>query len=243
VAVTGATFDLALDGQPVPCDTALAVRPGSVLRFGARRRGGRAYLAVAGGIDTPPVLGSRATHVPTATGGLDGRALRRGDRVPLGSASAAARPPRFRPEVVEHNDLVPVVRVLPGPDLECFARDVLDVLVAAPYHVSVQSDRMGFRLGGAALPVLPGQADIISDAVPVGTMQVPASGQPLVLMADRQTAGGYARLATVISADIGLLGQACPGDRIRFAICSRSEAMAAVIARERSLLAIEREDA
>lgn len=243
VAVTGATFELTLDGQPVPCDTALAVRPGSVLRFGARRRGGRAYLAIAGGIDTTPVLGSRATHVPTATGGFDGRALRRGDRVPLGPAAAAVRPPRFRRDEAGHVETVPVARVLPGPEVDCFARDVLDVLVSAPYHVSVQSDRMGFRLSGPAVPVLAGQADIISDAVPLGTIQVPASGEPLVLMADRQTAGGYARLATVISADIGLLGQACPGDRIRFAVCSPREAIAALVARERPLLALERDHA
>lgn len=243
IAVAGAVFDLTLDAQPVPCETPLAVRPGSVLRFGSRRGGARAYLAVAGGIDTPPVLGSRATHVPTATGGFDGRALRRGDRLPLGPASGAVRPPRFRRTGEFPGDPVPVARVLPGPELDRFAADALDVLVSAPYHVSVQSDRMGFRLTGPTLSHVPPGADIISDAVPVGTIQVPASGQPLVLMADRQTAGGYARIATVISADIGILGQACPGDRLRFEVCSHADAIAALVARERPLLAIERDPA
>lgn len=241
IAVAGATFDLILDAQQVPCETPLAVRPGSVLRFGARRRGARAYLAIAGGIGTVPVLGSRATHVPTATGGFEGRALRRGDRLPLGPATMAGRPPRFRRVDADAGDPVPVARVLPGPELDRFPAEALDVLVSAPYHVSVQSDRMGFRLEGPALPLSGVRADIISDAVPVGTIQVPASGQPLLLMADRQTAGGYARIATVITADLGIVGQACPGDRVRFSTCSQGEAVAALVARERPLLALERD--
>lgn len=243
IAVAGALFDLVLDAQPVPSETPLAVRPGSVLRFGARRRGARAYLAVAGGIDTVPVLGSRATHVPTATGGIEGRALRKGDRLPIGAAALAIRPPRHRRDEAHASDAVPVARVLPGPEIDRFTADALDVLVSAPYHVNVQSDRMGYRLAGPALTLAPGGADIISDAVPVGTIQVPASGQPLILMADRQTAGGYARLATVISADHGVVGQACPGDRLRFQVCDRAAAIAALVRRERPLLAIERDEA
>lgn len=243
VAVAGAGFELTLDAQPVPCETPLAVRPGSVLRFGSRRYGARAYLAVSGGIDTPTVLGSRATHLPTSTGGFDGRALRRGDRLPLGAAGLAARPPRFRASTAAGDDPIAVVRVLPGPEHERCGPTALEALVSAPYHVNVQSDRMGYRLSGPALVLPDGSADIISDAVPAGTIQVPASGQPLVLMADRQTSGGYARLATVITADLGRVGQACPGDRVRFQLCTSAEALAALVARERPLLAIERDPA
>lgn len=238
VAVTGAEFDLRLDDQPVPAMTSIAVRPGSVLRFGARRRGARAYLAVAGGIDTPPILGSRATHVPTSTGGFQGRSLRRGDRLPIGPASRARKPPRMGQTRVPPVDLSAVLRVLPGPDAHRFALDALETLTSTPYHVGVQSDRMAFRLAGPAITHRQ-SADIISEPTPAGGVQVPASGQPLLLMADRQTAGGYARLATVISADLGVAGQACPGDRLRFAVCSRREAIAALVARERPLLALE----
>lgn len=242
IAVTGAEFDLFLDEQRIPAETPLAVRPGSELRFGARRRGGRAYVAVAGGIDTAPVLGSRATHLPTAIGGFEGRALRRGDRIPLGRPSSASRPPRSVRATAVSNDLFTAVRVMAGPQAERFAPDALELFLSAPYHVGVQSDRMGYRLSGPRLRHAAG-ADIISDATPLGSVQVPASGQPLLLMADHQTAGGYAKLATVISADIGVVGQACPGDRLRFQLCTRAEAIGALVARERPLLAIEPSEA
>ncbi len=239
VAVAGARFDLFVDDVPVPHERPVAVGAGGVLRFGTRHQGARAYLAVSGGIDVTPVLGSRATHVPTGTGGWHGRALRRDDCVPLG----VAQPERRR--VVDHTpaepDVAPpTVRVMAGPDVERFTPEALEALVSAPYHVTVDSDRMGFRLEG---PVLRHRAtaDILSDATPFGTLQVPASGQPVLLMADRQTTGGYARLATVISADLGIAGQAAPGDALRFVLCDRAEAVRALVRRERPLLALEAE--
>ncbi len=241
VAVAGAHFELFLDEQPVAPHTTFVVRDGSVLRFGARHGGARAYLAVAGGIDTRPVLGSRATHVPTATGGFEGRPLRRGDRVPLGDWTRPTTPPKVTPPVGSSAPETPVVRVLPGSQLDRFMPDALEAFVSAPYHVGVQSDRMGFRLSGPTLRHRPGGADIISDALPVGTVQVPASGEPLVLLADRQTAGGYAKLATVISADIGILGQTAPGDPVRFRACTHADALEALVARERPLMALEAE--
>ena len=235
VAIAGAQFDLFLDDVPVG-PSSFPVRPGAVLRFGERRRGARAYVAVSGGLDVPPVLGSRSTHLPTRTGGVEGRALIRGDRLPLGMPVVAAR--GRRGIEASFGDAIPAVRVLPGPQDDRFTSDALAVLVSAPYYVTVDSNRMGFRLEGGALGHRAG-ADIISDATPMGSIQVPASGQPLLLMADRQTTGGYAKLATVISADIGVAGQAAPGDRIQFQLCSRSEAVAALLARERPLMAIE----
>ncbi len=241
VAVAGAVFDLFVDDQPVPHAATVAVGAGAVLRFGARRRGARAYLAVSGGIDVPLLLGSRATHLPTGIGGWHGRPLRRDDHVPLG------QPTPQRRRAVHHTSAepdvaTPAVRVLAGPDAGRFAPDALEALVSEPYHVSVDSDRMGFRLEG---PVLRhrAKADIVSDATPFGTLQVPASGQPVLLMADRQTTGGYARLATVISADLGIAGQAAPGDALRFVVCDRAEALRALVRRERPLLALEGEPA
>ena len=133
---------------------------------------------------------------------------------------------------------VPVVRVLVGPQEDRFAVDALDTLTRSPYCVDSVSNRMGYRLIGPTLGHSNG-ADIISDATPLGSVQVPASGQPLLLMADRQTTGGYAKIATVISADIGIAGQVAPGELLQFKPCSRSEALAALLARERPLLALE----
>jgi antagonist of KipI len=240
VVVAGASFQLFLDDREVATGVRHVVREGSVLRFGTRVRGARAYVGVQGGFDAPLILGSRATHLPTRTGGWEGRALVRGDRIPLGPAVHPERP--VRAIALPPVSVTPPseVRVLPGPQHDRFLAEALSTLVAAPYEVTVDSDRMGYRLAGAPLGHAAG-ADIISDATPFGSLQVPASGQPLLLMADRQTTGGYAKLATVISADIGVAGQAAPGDRLRFRVCTRAEAMSALVARERPLLALEAE--
>ena len=130
------------------------------------------------------------------------------------------------------------IRVLAGPQEDYFSAGALDTLQSAPYTISSTSDRMGFRLDGPKLTHAHG-ADIISDATPLGALQVPASGQPILLMADRQTSGGYPKIATVISADISVAGQLGPGDAITFAVCSPREAVAALIAQERALMALE----
>jgi antagonist of KipI len=130
------------------------------------------------------------------------------------------------------------IRVLPGPQVEYFAANALDVLQSAPYTIAPNSDRMGFRLIGPRLTHARG-ADIISDATPLGVLQVPGSGQPIVLMADRQTTGGYPKIATVIAADIAVAGQLGPADTIAFVVCTPAEAMAALIAQERALMAVE----
>ena len=128
--------------------------------------------------------------------------------------------------------------MLPGPQADYFAPDALDVLQSAPYVVAPHSDRMGFRLEGPRLTHARG-ADIISDATPLGVLQVPASGQPILLMADRQTTGGYPKIATVIAADLPLAGQLAPADTIAFVVCTPREALTALIAQERALMAIE----
>jgi antagonist of KipI len=239
VAVAGADFALALDERPAPMYEPLAVRAGSRLRFGARAHGARAYVAVSGGITTPAVFGSRATHLISAMGGLGGRALKAGDRIPFGAQAAAAAPSRSRADAAlrpVHERPAPV-RVLAGPQVEFFADGALDALQSAPYIVGAKSDRMGFRLEGPVLAHSRG-ADTISDATPLGALQVPASGQPILLMADRQTTGGYPKIATVIAADLGVAGQLGPGDALAFVVCNMREAMAALIAQERALMAI-----
>lgn len=239
VAVTGAEFDLALDGHPVPSHAPFTVAAGSRLRFGARRIGARAYLAVSGGINVPPTLGSRSTHLVSAMGGVDGRALIAGDRLPLGHpkrVQGTALAPQAA--IVALSDRRATIRVLPGPQVEYFAQRALDVLQSGPYVIARNSDRMGFRLEGPRLTHARG-ADIISDATPLGVLQVPASGQPILLMADRQTTGGYPKIATVIAADMTSAGQLGPGDAITFQVCTPHDALTALIAQERALMAVE----
>jgi biotin-dependent carboxylase-like uncharacterized protein len=255
VAATGASFDLTVDGTAVPMQTAFAVSAGSRLKFGRRRNGARAYLAVSGGISVPPVLGSRATHVTSAMGGINGRAVKAGDRLPLGAQNASrqlglgARGPqrdgiggnRRDEHGVEGSQVAnqPArLRVLPGPQLDVFEADALRILQAGGYTVDQKSDRMGFRLSGPLL-VRRATEEMISDATPMGTLQVLPSGLPLLLMADRQTTGGYPQIATVISADLHIAGQLAPGDAVSFHTCTHADAIAALIAQERVLLDVE----
>lgn len=237
VAVTGADFDLTVDGRAVPVSEPFVVPAGAVLRVGARRRGARAYLAIEGGIAVPPVLESRSTHLPSAMGGLDGRPLRPGDRLPLGKRGRESFRGALSGQKGRESGRA-TVRVLPGPQLDRFASDALDILRSAPYVLDAHSNRMGFRLRGPTLRHA-GGAEMLSDATTMGAIQVPADGQPILLMADRQTTGGYPNIATVISADIGLAGQLAPGDSISFVVSTLREAMAALIAQEQTLMALE----
>jgi antagonist of KipI len=241
VSVTGAGFALTIDGMPVPHGEPLDVAAGACLRFGARHQGARAYVGIEGGIDVPVVLGSRSTHLPSHMGGWQGRALQAGDVLPLGSPAGTRRRssvPRMDPVGPDSADPEPVVRILAGPDTDRFANDTLETLQRRAYRIDQDSNRMGYRLLGPALGLSRG-ADLISEATPIGTIQVPASGQPLLLMSDCQTTGGYPRVATAIRADLSVAGQAAPGDLVRFAVCTHEVALAALIARERPLLAHE----
>jgi antagonist of KipI len=238
IAIAGAEFVVTVDGEVAPHAKAVAVPARSKVEFGTRLHGARAYVAVDGGFDVPLTLGSRATHVPSRLGGLEGRPLRKGDRLPLG-----AQPSRrlaMRTTTHAHDTLMEpaVVRVLQGPDEHRFPADAFDALQSAAYVIDLDSNRMGYRLHGPGLHHSHG-ADIISDVTPIGSLQVPASGQPILLMADRQTTGGYPRIATVISADLGIAGQRAPGDTLSFRLCSPADALSALIAHENALLALE----
>ena len=235
IAITGADLQPMLEGTPVVMGSVVRCAPGSVLRFGNRRAGARAYVAVDGGIGVPPVLGSRATHVMSGLGGVAGRALRAGDRVPLrdrqSSAGGTARDHRI------HEAGSVRLRVMAGPQSESEYADplALQVLQEMRFIVSPQSDRMGYRLTGSALPTRRDSGEMISDATVVGAVQVPPSGQPILLMADRQTTGGYPQIAVVITADLPLAAQLVPGDSIQFELCSRAEAIAALTEQEGSV--------
>ena len=234
-ALAGGDFGARLDDRSITRNRPARARAGATLRCGAHAQGARAYLAVGGGIRTEPVMGSRATHLVSAMGGVAGRPLMAGDRLPLTSEADVAVG-RSATHAIAATGRVRL-RVLPGPQDEFFDASAFERLQASAFTVSQQSNRMAYRLSGAVVPRL-SDREMISDAMVFGGIQVPPSGEPILLMADRQTSGGYPQIATVITADLPLAGQLAPGDRVEFAVCTRREAVAALIAQEGLLLAL-----
>jgi antagonist of KipI len=234
IAIAGADFEVTCDGRSVPMHASHAVTRGQRIKFGRIVQGARAYLAVAGGIQTERVLGSRATHLLSRMGGLNGRALLAGDRVPI-VGDAGARPARKSGGLTLPTNGRALLRVIAGPQAHWFEADALKTIAGVSFRVSPQSNRMGYRLQGPPL-VRIHEDELISEPLGIGAIQIPSAGEPILLMADRQTAGGYPKIGYVISADLPLAGQLAPGDFIEFHLCSQSEAIAALIARERQLL-------
>jgi antagonist of KipI len=222
IAVTGADTEVTVNDAPAARWTTLALAAGDVVRIGPARAGVRGYVAFAGGIEVPPVLGSRSTYLRGRLGGLEGRALRRDDVLRLGAAAVAPRRalsataiPDWRRE--------PVLRVVLGPQADRFTDAGIAAFLGGTYEVLPQSDRMGARLQGPRITHARGH-DIISDGIPLGAVQVPGDGQPIVLLVDRQSTGGYTKIATVCSFDIPRVGQAKPGQRVRFSAVDVVEA-------------------
>ena len=217
IAVTGADLGPILDGRPAPMWRAVAVRAGAVLSFAGPRDGLRAYLTVRGGINVPPVLGSRSTSTRSTLGGFEGRTLRAGDVLRVATAqggrTAAARPmPQTAIPVYGHDH---AVRVVLGPQDDAFSDAGIETFQSVGYTMTPQSDRIGCRFQGA--PVTHRiSADIVSDGTTMGMVQVSGDGMPIVLMADCGTTGGYTKIATVVTADLSKLAQAAPGDRVHF---------------------------
>ena len=240
IAVCGAEFDVWVGSLPVPTWHAVFVRAGYEIRFGQRHSGARAYLAVSGGIALPQFLGSCATYLPGGFGGFEGRALQAGDQLatklqgsprPLGfrleddlairagKAWPRSARPRYSPN--------PTLRVVMGPQDNHFTSEGLMTFLESEYTVTPSSDRMGYRLSGPLI-AHQGRADIVSDGLVTGSVQIPGDGQPIVMMADHQTTGGYTKIATVIRADLPLLAQCLPGGRVHFRAVSIAEAQAAL---------------
>ena len=255
VAVTGADLHATLDGADVPLGVPVRCEKGSVLRFGERLGGVRAYVAFDGAVAVPSVLGSRATHLPSGLGGVAGRQLVAGDRLALGEPGSDMVPPVVDPGVARPNvgAAGPVgetaaqqvrsaggarLRVLPGPQVAESGSTALEVLQRTRYTVSPESNRMGYRLAGDAQLSGFSRGDMISEATFVGGVQLPPSGDPILLMADRQTSGGYPQVAVVITADLPLAGQLGPGDWIEFEVCTRPEAVAALRDMDEALHAV-----
>lgn len=225
VALGGVEWEGLPSWQPV------AVRAGERVKIGTAKRGCRGYLAVAGGITVDPVMGSRSTYLRGSFGGFQGRALHDGDVLPLPAVTRQLGDHwRIDARVLPAYSPHPVVRVLRGAQTEEFGA----ALFETEFKVSPQSDRMGLRLAGSTL-VRSNKADLISSAVAPGTVQVPPDGKPIVLMADAQTIGGYPQGAHVISVDLPLMAQLRPGDAVRFAEVSLTEAQKLALAHEHTL--------
>jgi antagonist of KipI len=249
IALTGADLGISVDGTPLPLGRAICVPPGMTVSATSAVRGCRGYLAVAGGFDVPVVLGSRATYVRAALGGIDGRALRRGDELRVGRPSelsrrigAAVQSSRGSNRIAIAKwgvsaSLVPFhtssgfVRVIEGEHAHLLTSESRDRFWSGEFRVAAQSDRMGYRLEGVSLE-LSTPTELLSEAVVFGTVQLPPGGNPIVLMADRQTTGGYPRIGEVATVDLPFMAQLKPGDRLRFRPVSLDEAQRLYLARE-----------
>ncbi|MCH7594187.1 MAG: biotin-dependent carboxyltransferase [Chloroflexi bacterium] len=235
-AITGADLNATLNGTPVPVWETVPAHPGDRLSLPGPGSGLRAYVNVSGGIDTAPVLGSRSTHVAARLGGVDGRALEPGNELPIGPVTNTVPTGRRVPaDLLPHYESEIVARVVPGPQDDRFGTDATAVFYGSAYTVSEKSDRMGCRLDGPEVPAIDGAHDIVSDGVVMGSVQVPGDARPIILLADRQTTGGYAKIGVIASVDLGLIAQASPGATIRFERISAEEAQALARARMTAL--------
>ena len=222
IALAGAGSTLKIDGQPVGSFTSATVHDGQTIELATARSGIFFYLAAAGGFAIAPSLGSVSLHHRAGIGGLEGRTLRAGDRLPLGLSEPSG--PELALTVPPRAQDGPM-RVVLGPQDDHFTAAGIATLLDSEYAISDQADRMGMRLAGPAIEHSAKGFNIVSDGIPTGAMQVPGNGQPLILLADRQTTGGYPKIATVISWDLPRLAQSRPGTRLRFEAIERAEAV------------------
>ena len=242
IALAGADLGPLLDGAPIPTWQSIAVSANNTLSYQGPRDGIRGYLAVAGGIDVPVVMGSRSTYLKGGFGGYKGRALEAGDiletlpsRVALDSGGFALPPDLMPAEYGNAHQLSVVL----GPQDDEFSPQSMTAFLSSEYKISIQSDRMGCRLEGHVVEHL-GGADIISDATALGSVQIPGDGNPIILLADRGTTGGYTKIATVIGPHLSLLAQAMPGDKVQFKSVTIAEARAIFMEQESFMTEIKR---
>lgn len=225
VAVTGAEGALAIDGQAAAAWRSYRLHRGQELHVGPAQVGVYSYLAVAGGFALPAVLGSLSTHVRSGIGGFEGRALRAGDRLALAAQSPPRGPDLMLPDA-ERPRPRRSIRIVLGPQDDYFTESGIECLLHSEYQVTTQADRMGLRLSGPKIEHAKG-FNIISDGIAQGSIQVPGAGEPILLMADRQSTGGYPKIATAITADLPSVSQCRPGSMIGFVAVTIEDAQEA----------------
>ena len=246
-ALTGAEMDAKLNGKPAPRCAPLYAAAGDTLTLGLAREGLRGYIAFYGGVDVPPVMGSRSTNLKCRIGGLDGRPLKDGDTLALGGTTVPAPDfwqwlqdrrgglPDFsayggwyahatRPFRFVGGKSVPLFRVVPGPQEDAFTPAGRAAFARSLYTVTTDSNRMACKLNGGGIETVNG-SDILSDGIVEGSVQVSSNGQPIVMLADHQTTGGYAKIGTVISTDIPAMAQVKPGEQIAFCYVTPAQAI------------------
>lgn len=222
IALTGARAEATLGERSVPNNRAVRAAAGEVLRIARLEEGAWLYLAIAGGIDLTPVLGSRATYLPARFGGLEGRLLRPGDRLPTGDPRPGVPLDDRGMDATRSLGARPIA-ILPGPDGHLLPAEAWPWLTQTEFRVSRAVSRMGYRLEGARPRFsLPG--DMPSAPACIGTIQLPPGGEPIVLLPDGPTVGGYPRVAVVATADVGRLAQRRPGEPVRFHLVGLEEA-------------------
>jgi antagonist of KipI len=225
IAVTGGNLMPMINNKSIEMWSGIRVLDGDELSFGTAKNGCRSYIAIGHGIDVPEVMGSKSTYVKGNVGGFEGRMLRAGDEIKIGSSSEnnftsiKKLPIELIPSYSDDN----IVRVVMGPQDDYFTKDGINTFLDCEYEVTNEADRMGYRLSGTKISHKLG-ADIISDGITMGSVQIPGDGAPIIMMADRQTTGGYTKIATIITPDINIVGQLKPGDSIRFKLINIEEA-------------------
>ena len=235
IAITGGDLGPTLDGKPIPNYCAVSVEAGQVLRFTGPKTGCRAFIAFAGGLDIPVVMGSRSTYMKAKIGGLEGRKLAKDDVIAFRAPKTQLKNMKDRnlyPEFVPRD--VYTVRVVMGPQDDAFTDAGVKTFLSETYTVTPEFDRMGCRLEGAVVEHKE-SGDIISDGIAFGAIQVPSAGKPIIMLADRQTTGGYTKIANVITADFRIIGQLKAGDKVRFEKVSIAHAQDALLTQRAAL--------
>ncbi|MCC5929085.1 MAG: biotin-dependent carboxyltransferase family protein [Cyclobacteriaceae bacterium] len=240
IAICGADMSPEIDGNEIPMYESIPVRAGDVLRLGNAAWGCRGYIAIAGGFIAPGLMASCATYLPAGIGGIQGRALKKGDILEYAEPSGKVIDRKLGKEWVDWLKREEPFLIFPGPELYRLTRDSIFQFLTNPYTLAAESNRMGYRLQGELIRFKKGAgADIISAGIPQGTIQVPGEGQPIVMMADRQTTGGYARMAVLAQGELSRAAQLKPGDEMRFGEARPEKAME-LLKKERELVKLAR---
>ena len=233
-ALTGSDFGAMLDGKPVELWSSFAAKPGQTLKLGPTRSGARCYLCVRGGIQGKLLLGSASTHLLSGLGGHDGRALRKGDVLTIGAAKGTFRRRSVAEKVIGRLAPRKTLHVTPGPQSDWFPEEAQRAFYESTYRVAEESNRMGLRLQGPAIPE-GAHGKMVSEGVSLGAIQIAAGGLPIILFVEQQTTGGYAKMANVIAADMHSVGQLRPRDEIRFEKVDLRTARALLVEQEKLL--------